>query len=159
MSTSPTIPPTTSTAAPRPSIRLELTHDDTTSYLHGMWWPRSRDLHIEAADLVDHFPQAVGRINRLLFSRPDWDNPTTDGRGVRRIQARRGSVKVGSFPSDDTHLMVLTMASGQRLRLVVLPSGTESAEGERRMRTFAEHGAPEGTDADWARWDNESPGH
>lgn len=157
MSTSPTISSTTPTTGHRPPIRLEL-HEDSSSYVHGAWWPRSRDLHVEAADLVDHFPPASGRINRLLFSRPDWDNPTIDGRGVRRIQARRGSVKVGSFPSDDTHLMVLTMASGQRLRLVVVPSSTESAEGERRMRSFAEDGAPEGTDADWGRWDNESPG-
>lgn len=157
MSTSPTIPPTTSTGAPRQPIRLEL-HDDATSYVHGAWWPRSRDLQVEAGDLVDNFPPAAGHINRLLFSRPDWDDPTTDGRGIRRIQARRGYVKVGSFPSDDTHLMVLTMASGQRLRLVVVPSSTESAEGERRMRSFVENGAPEGTDADWARWDNESPG-
>jgi hypothetical protein len=149
--------PTTSTAALRLPLRLEL-HDDPTNYLHGAWWPRSRNLQAEAADLVDNFPPAAGRIHRLLFSRPDWDNPTTDGRGVRRIQARRGAVKVGSFPSDDTHRMVLTMASGRRLRLVVVSSDTASAEAERRMRTFAEQGAPDGTDADWARWDDESPG-
>ena len=156
MSTSPNTPPTTSDSVPRPAIRLELV-DDAASYLHGAWWPRSRDLEVEAADLVDQFPPAAGRISRLLFSRPDWDEPTTEGRVLRRIRARRGFVKVGSFPSDDTRLMILTMASGRRLRLVVVPSSTATAEGERLLRRFGEDGAADGTEADWARWDDETP--
>lgn len=156
MSTSPSIPPTTSPSVPRQHIRLKLI-DDAASYLHGAWWPRSRDLEIEGADLVDQFPPAAGRISRLLFSRPDWDEPATEGRVLRRIRARRGFVKVGSFPSDDTRLMILTMASGRRLRLAVVPSSTASAEAERLMRRFGEDGAAEGTDAHWARWDAESP--
>ena len=136
----PTSPTTDSPTVARVPLRLEL-HDDATHELHGTWWPQSRNLQDEAADLVDHFPPAPGRIDRLLFSRPDWDNPTEDGRGVRRIQAGRGPVKVGSFPSDDTHLMVLTMASGRRLRLAVVPSTLEDAAGEQRMRTAAEQRA------------------
>jgi hypothetical protein len=119
---------------PGQPLRLTL-RPDAANRTDGSWWPRSRNLQTEAADLVDHFPVAVGRINRLLFSRPDWETATSpDGRGTRRIQARRGPVKVGSFPSDDTHLMVLTMASGQRLRLAVVPSDVDASEGERRMR-------------------------
>ncbi|MFC7493394.1 MULTISPECIES: DUF5994 family protein [unclassified Nocardioides] len=137
----PTSPTTNSPTVARVPLRLEL-HDDATNKLHGTWWPQSRNLQDEAADLVDHFPPAPGRIDRLLFSRPDWDNPTKDGRGVRLIQAQRGPVKVGSFPSDDTRLMVLTMASGRRLRLVVVPSDVEVAEGERRMRSAAEERPP-----------------
>ncbi len=154
MSTSPTSPVSTTPA--RPPLRLEL-HPDSSHHLHGAWWPRSRDLPAEAADLVDHFPASAGRINRLLFSRPDWDNATVDGQGVRRIQARRGPVKVGSFPSDDTQLMVLTMASGERLRLVVVPSDTEEAEGERRMRAVAAGGPPVATGSAQDRWDGEAP--
>jgi hypothetical protein len=87
----------------------------------GAWWPRSRDLNREAADLVDHFPAERGRINRLLFSRPDWDESSKDGRGVRSIAAARGRVKVGSFPSDDTHVMILQLSDGKRLTLLVVP--------------------------------------
>jgi hypothetical protein len=67
-------------------------------------------------------------------------------------------VKVGSFPSDDTHLMILTMGSGQRLKLLVIPSDTPAAEGEQRLRAVAQPGAtnPEGA-VDSDRWDNESP--
>ena len=40
----------------------------------GVWWPRSRDFALEAADLVDHFPQQFGQVYRVVFSRPDWDS-------------------------------------------------------------------------------------
>ena len=84
--------------------------------LDGAWWPQSRDLQVEVANLLDHFPAEVGHVRRLLYSRPDWGwtPPALTGRG--RSGPRRGVVKVGSFPDDTTHLMVLLMATGARLR-------------------------------------------
>jgi hypothetical protein len=87
---------------------------------------------------VDHFPPEAGRINRLLFSRPDWDDGVVDGRGLRRIQAARGPVKVGSFPGDDTHQMILAMASGRRLRLLVVPSNADDSEAHRLLNASSE---------------------
>jgi hypothetical protein len=106
--------------------------------ISGAWWPQSRNLQVEAADLVDHFPDQVGHIDRLLFSRPDWDNPVVDGRGVRRIQARRGPVKVGSFPRDDTHLMIVLLSSGRRVSLKVIASATDPLEADRQLRALSE---------------------
>ena len=40
-------------------------------HLDGGWWPQSRDLAVELADLVDHFPQAHGRIQRAVYSPPE----------------------------------------------------------------------------------------
>jgi hypothetical protein len=112
-------------------------------HVDGGWWPQSRDLRVEAADLVDHFPPEVGRINRLLFSRPDWDDGVAEGRGLRRIQAARGPVKVGSFPRDDTHQMVLSMASGQQLHLLVVPPATDDSEAGSLLEASSEE-APSG---------------
>jgi hypothetical protein len=106
---------------------------------------------------VDHFPPEAGRINRLVFSRPDWDDATPEGRGARRILAARGPVKIGSFPSDDTRLMIASLASGQRLKLVVIPSDTEPAEAERRLASAPAGAADEAVSADTERWDDESP--
>ena len=100
----------------------------------GAWWPRTRHFQVEAPDLVDQFPLEGQRINRLLFSRPDWDDVVVDGRGLRRIQARRGPVKVGSFPSDDTHVVVLTMAAGRRLTIRVVPAYLSVDEARRAMQ-------------------------
>jgi len=123
------------TPVARAALRLRLGESTPSSGVDGAWWPQSRDLQAESADLIDHFPESAGRINRLLFSRPDWDAPTVAGRGVRRIHTGRGPVKAGSFPSDDTHLMILMMASGQRLKLTVIPSDVGDAEGTRRLRS------------------------
>ncbi len=128
-----TTSPTHSPDSPREVLRLHLSEAPAPGSPDGAWWPRSRDLQVEAPHLVDEFPDSVGRINRLLFSRPDWDDAAPEGRGARRVQAARGPVKVGSFPADDTHLMVLSMASGQRLKLVVIPSDTTGSEGARLL--------------------------
>jgi hypothetical protein len=117
---------------------MELAEPPPSGPVSGVWWPQSRNLQVEAADLVDHFPDRVGHIDRLLFSRPDWDNPVVDGRGVRRIQARRGPVKVGSFPRDDTHLMILLLASGRRVNLKVIASSTDPADADRQLRGLDE---------------------
>jgi hypothetical protein len=89
--------------------------------LAGAWWPQSRDLEIELADLVDHFPKVRGRVMRGLFSRPDWDLP------IRKVTTKHGVMKVGSFPGDDTHVMILSMsAAPSRLTLLVVPSETDA---------------------------------
>jgi hypothetical protein len=92
---------------------------------------------------VDHFPGLVGRVSRLLVSRPDWD-AVSGAPSIRRIQAARGAVKVGSFPSDDTHVMIVTMSSGQRLRLLVVPADTEPGLASRAMQQAADDRNTEG---------------
>ncbi len=136
MTTSPTgfIPPPT--AGERVPLRIRLDASFQAGPVDGAWWPQSRDLQREAADLVDHFPRLVGRIDRLLFSRPDWD-AVSGAPSLRRIHAAHGAVKVRSFPSDDTHVIILKMASGQRLRLLVVPSDTEPGLASRVMQAAA----------------------
>jgi hypothetical protein len=131
---------------------MQLAGPPASGPVSGVWWPQSRNLQVEAADLVDHFPDHVGHIDRLLFSRPDWDNSVVDGRGVRRIQARRGTVKVGSFPSDDTHLMILLLASGRRVSLTVIASATDPAEADRQLRAGKDDpSGAEGADHAWSK--------
>lgn len=157
MTTSPSIPlPAPPT---RGSLRLRLADGPALGAPDGAWWPRSRDLQEEAADLVDHFPDSAGRIYRLLFSRPDWDHSVNaDASGVRKILAARGPVKVGSFPRDDTHLMILTMSSGRKLRLLVIPSSATRADGGRLLAAVGATDPVGGDSADPDRWDNEG-GH
>lgn len=118
MTTSDSPSPSSPTAA-REALRLNLAEDPTPGNLGGAWWPQSRDLPTELAELIDEFPEARGRVMRGLFSPPDWDKPP------RKIPTRRGFVKVGSFPHDDTHVVTLTVsASPRRLLLLVVPPDT-----------------------------------
>ncbi|GAB7006702.1 hypothetical protein JCM18899A_41750 [Nocardioides sp. AN3] len=113
--------------------------------------PEELRLHLaEVADLVDHLPTTHGRISRMVLSRPDWDDSSTDGRGVRSIRAARGRVEVGSFPRDDTHLRILTMSSGRRHRLLV--SRSETPDPGADVSATDSDGA-----VDRARGDDESP--
>ena len=145
---------TSTSSAPRVALRLQLRESSSADHVDGGWWPQSRDLQVEATDLIDNFPLTTGHIDRLLFSRPDWDNNVVGARGVRRIRARLGTVKVGSFPSDDTKLMILSLSTGQRVRLRVIPSDTAPSEAARQLREIVA-----GTDGvgetDRSRWDDD----
>lgn len=135
MTASPSASTPSSSGTVRRPLRLRLRGAPVPGHVDGAWWPQTRCLADEAADLVDNFPVASGRVSRLLFSRPDWDDGVVDGRGVRRVLAQRGPVKVGSFPGDDTHQMVLTMSTGERLRLLVVPCDATGDEAERAMES------------------------
>ena len=159
MQTSPTTPISAPSSSGRVPLRLQLRDASSPGQVDGVWWPQSRNLQTEARDLVDNLPATAGHINRLLFSRPDWDDAMVGGRGARRVQTARGPVKVGSFPSDDTQLMILAMASGQRLRLAVVPSHTEPAKAQARMDAVEREVPSSDADRGWAIWDDEAPSH
>ena len=100
-------------AKQRFALRLHLSDPNERSAVDGSWWPQSRDLAVELADLVDHFPEQLGEVHRVVFSRPDWDT------APHRVRVARGLVKVGSYPRDDSHQVWLTMSTGQLIRLSV----------------------------------------
>lgn len=130
MSTSfdPSQPPT------RSFLRLRLATQPGLDRLDGGWWPQSRDLSVELADLVDHFPAADGRIQRAVVSLPDWD-PTP-----HRIPVARGVVEVASLPSDDTHVILLEMADHRTLRILVVPPELTDSEAEEALLAAATSG-------------------
>jgi hypothetical protein len=115
-------------------LRLRMSEDPAARGLQGGWWPQSRDLAVELADLVDHFPPGRGRIVRAVFSPPDWDP------APRRIPVARGYVKVGSFPRDDTHLVLLTTGNRTVLRVLVVPPGMSDDQGDEALLAAATPG-------------------
>lgn len=115
-------------------LRLELSPVRGRGPLDGAWWPRSRDLDVELADLVDHFPEEVGRVSRAIFSPPDWLT------SPRRVRVARGEMKTGSFPRDDTHVVLLKLASGAELKVLVVPPDTSADTARSLMATAATPG-------------------
>lgn len=111
----------------RVPLRLAFTPGDQKQVLDGAWWPQSRDLPTELADLVDHFPPERARISRVVFSPPDWEG------AQRRVQVEGRHVKAGSFPSDDTHVIVLRTSDRTYLTLLVIPPTFTTAQGEEAM--------------------------
>lgn len=127
--------PTARSRTPATPLRLALAEEFYSGPLDGAWWPRSRDLQREAPGLVDGFPPARGRVNRLLISGLDWD------RTGHRVQARRGQVNVGKFPTEDQHhLVVLCLGDGTRLRLLVVDPVSEERRATQLMALASTRG-------------------
>lgn len=120
----------------RGAVRLRLAEHPGRDVLDGGWWPRTRDLAVELADLVDHFPTDRPRIVRALVSPPDWSSTP------RRIRVAGGWLKVGAFPRDDTHVVVLTTAGAGRpvLRLLVVPPELTPDQGDEALLAAASRG-------------------
>lgn len=102
-------------AGARLPLRLLMSSSVGRGAMDGAWWPQSRDLQIELADLVDHFPKEIGQIGHAVYSTPDWLP------APRRIKVARGFIKADSFPRDDTHLILLRTPGGEFLRVMVVP--------------------------------------
>lgn len=121
----------------RVPLRLRMAQHPGHDHLDGGWWPQSRDLAVELADLVDHFPPELGRIVRAVYSPPDWDP------APRRIATASGDVEVGSFPRDDSHLVHLKTSEREVLRVLVIPVGLSADQGEEALLAAATRGNAE----------------
>ncbi|RYB89967.1 hypothetical protein EUA93_21155 [Nocardioides oleivorans] len=118
----------------RGPLRLRMGQSPGRDVLDGGWWPRSRDLPVELADLIDHFPDHLGRVTRAVVSSPDWDLR------ARAVAVSGRYVKVGPFPGDGRHLVVLTTSHRTALRLLVVPHDLTRGQGEEALLAAATHG-------------------
>jgi hypothetical protein len=108
-------------------LRLQLNAALGQDRLDGAWWPYSRDLGSEVSELVRRFPASHGPIRRAVYSRPDWDT------APRKVTAGPRVIKVGSFPRDDTHVLIVQLSDGRRLTLLVVPPDFSQGQGEEAM--------------------------
>ena len=122
-----TAPSTSARSTSRLPLRLRLSEPGHTLPLDGGWWPQSRNLTAELADLVDNFPADRGRVVRATFSPPDWDDEP------RRVPIARGYVQVGSSPHDDTHVMMLRTSEREEICLLVVPPGMSEEQAAEAM--------------------------
>lgn len=112
-------------------LRLELAARPYQGPLGGAWWPRSRDLAVELAQLIEEFPPYAGRLRRIAFSPSDWDDAhaRSSQSWSRFVTTARGRLPVAPSPHDDSHVVVLVMGryGEHRLPLMVVPSDLDAA--------------------------------
>ena len=142
-------PPTS--AADRVPLRLQLDQPTGGGALDGSWWPQSRDLSLELADLVDNFPSALGEVHRVVISRLTWDT------APHRVRVARGLVKVGSYPREDNHQLWLWMSTRSMFRLsVTAPEGSSRSRTPTRLATSGRPLAATDIDVDEAEAEAEA---
>lgn len=132
MTTPTPSPPPSAETSGRPPLRLRLVDPPGEGHLDGGWWPRSRDLALEVADLVDHFPAHLGRITRVLYSPPDWDGVVHHVRVAGR-QVETGALSADDTDPVDTHHADLQTTDLTTLRLLVVPPSFDDADGEEAL--------------------------
>lgn len=115
----------------------------------GAWWPTNRSLTDQLDSLFAVWPSDRGRIARILYSPPDWDDRP------HKVQVSGRMIKTGSFPRDDTHILTLTMSSGKDRTITVIPPETPPDEANQLLGEIAEIPRP---DHLGDQWDNEG-GH
>jgi hypothetical protein len=124
---------TASHTAERAPVRLLLSASTRAGRLDGSWWPRSRDLAAEFADLADNLPDRLGRIVNIAFSRSSWDpGPTWLPAGRGRVVRSRAFVGTA-----DPDRVLLRLDSHRSLALMVVPPGLDASSAERAMAAAA----------------------
>jgi hypothetical protein len=113
----------------------------------------NRTLADQLDDLFSAWPPRAGRIVRVLYSPPDWDDRP---RSVA-IAGRR--VKTGSFPRDDTHQLQLTLGHGVRRAITVIPPETTTQAAHDILTAVAADGRVDAPRTEQAAWDNEGGHH
>ncbi|MCX6408020.1 MAG: DUF5994 family protein [Propionibacteriales bacterium] len=113
----------------------------------GAWWPRSRSLAEELPGFFDAWPPERGRIQRILYSSPDWD----DHPHSVTVPGRR--VKTGTFPREDTHVLTVCMADRSDHIVAVIASSASADVARQMMATFDDD--VDGDDAALPRWSGE----
>jgi hypothetical protein len=119
---------------------------------YGAWWPRNRTLGDQLDDLFASWPPHAGRILRVLYSPPDWDDRP------RSVAVAGRRVKTGSFPHDDTHQLQLSLGNGVRRAITVIPPATEARVAHEILTAVAADGSVDASRAEQAVWDDEG-GH
>lgn len=94
-------------AQPLGELRLQLTPRFDDGRLGGWWAPYSRNLTREAAHLVDGFPAERGRIDRLVYAPPDWEDVL-----ATEVFTRHGRIKVGYMGASRGTGLVLVRVTG-----------------------------------------------
>jgi hypothetical protein len=119
---------------------------------YGAWWPCNRTLADQLDDLFSAWPPQAGRIVRVLYSPPDWD----DRPHSVAVAGRR--VKTGSFPRDDTRQLQLTLGDGVRRTITVIPPETAARAAHDILTAVAANGRLDISGMEQAVWDDEG-GH
>ncbi len=95
-------------------LRLQLLERASTLYVAGLWAPYSFDLTREAAHLVDEFPTARGRVDRLAYVPGDWQVVAEE------VFTRHGRVRVGFLPPrDGRRLLLVGLVGSEVLRIAI----------------------------------------
>jgi hypothetical protein len=87
----------------------------TVGVVDGAWWPRSRDLVTELADLVEVLSIRLGSVTKAAFPLGAWDATP------HAIELGGHTVHLAGFSPQDKDLIFIYGPDNQRVKLLVIP--------------------------------------
>jgi hypothetical protein len=124
---------TGTSTADRVPLRLVLSSSLDAGRLDGAWWPQSRDLRVEFADLADNLPDRLGRAVNIAYSKSCWD-PSPTWLPVGRSRLVRSRAFLGTA---DPHRVLLRLDSHRSIDLMVVPPDFDADSAADVMRAAA----------------------
>jgi hypothetical protein len=125
---------TAAEADTRVPLRLMLSDSPNTGRLDGAWWPQSRDLAVEFADLAGNAPGGIGRIVNVAYSKSFWGQPSPAWLPVGRGRVVRSRTFIGTADPDR---VLLRLDSHRSLALMVVPPELDEDTAARAMTAAA----------------------
>lgn len=122
----------TTSPSGRVPTRLRIGEHLGEDELDAGWWPQSRHLATEVADLVEHLPRDFARIVRVGVYSADWDEHP------RLLSTAPGSLSV--FTHGESHMIHLVTSDGTTLYILVVPPGLSADHGETALLAAATSG-------------------
>ena len=120
---------------PAAAPRLTLRQNSSTATMLDGTWPRSRITVPELTNLIIALDSRDVAATRVMLNPEAWDEQP------RRISINGRIVRVGWFTTLDTHLLIATTGTDQRIDLLVVPPAL-SADRAAAATTMATDGDP-----------------
>lgn len=107
-----------------------------TGFVDGAWWPRTRDLPAELAELLGVLAVRLGPVERVAYHLGEWDPPS------RTIIIGGSPVRLAGYRAQHPGT-VDVLAARHRLTLLVVPPETAPPVAHRALRAAAQPGNAE----------------
>ncbi|MEC9051212.1 MAG: DUF5994 family protein [Actinomycetota bacterium] len=114
-------------------VRMRMSRRPGTDHLDGGWWPRSRDLVRELADLVPALALETPLV-RVQVHTAAWDP------GPSTVALPTGDVAVDRSSTAEPHLVRLTTAGEVSLAVLVVPPTFTEPQGAEALLAAASRG-------------------
>lgn len=112
------------------SARLGMLDPPDTG-MHGVWWPRTRQLSSELVDLNEVLVGTHGLMHRITYAASDWDD--TENGSCRATRA--GSfVRLASSTTMPTNTLLIDTLRNTNIRLLVLPPAFDEVQARWALR-------------------------
>lgn len=108
-------------------LRLKPQGSAASGYVDGAWWPRSRDLTAELAELAEALAVRLGTVERVAYALSAWNV------APRKADVVGFRVRLEGFTHQDRNVIHVTGSNRGRISILVVPPEMTEPAGDDAM--------------------------